>query len=318
MRRRLLVELLAPLEAAELVALVAALVDRVREGRAAARGVMQELALEPSALRELPYARVQEAYARARREGRPDVARLFLGARPPPEDVDDLEGNEHLDLPLGVRRAAARSRDRFALDRLLHDRDPRVIRLLLDNPLIVERDVVRIAAMRPTRPDVLAEVARHRRWAGRYRVRKALAANPFTDARVVRRLLPTLLRQDLRQILQAGLLEPELAAEARELLGGGRGRAADPRVGDDADLARLVADFEERVGAGLAEAARDVPLEQGAGPATVETTPEEDAMLSALVEVMEATLEGREGALELVRVDEEAEVAACLLPPQRS
>ena len=77
---------------------------------------------------------------------------------------------------------------------------------------------VKIAAARPTRADVLGLVASHRKWASRYRVRKALACNPYTPASVARRLLPTLMRQDLRELQNSKVLSAELRSLAMELI----------------------------------------------------------------------------------------------------
>ncbi|MFN7147383.1 MAG: hypothetical protein ACK4YP_26685, partial [Myxococcota bacterium] len=126
--------------------------------------------------------------------------------------------NPHLELTPGERTAAARGRDRLVLDRLLHDRDPRVIAALLDNPRVTERDVVRIAAMRPTSAAILGLVAGHARWGQRYRVRKALAFNPASPLALSRPLLPTLLRQDLAELAGSQVLTEELRAEVRALL----------------------------------------------------------------------------------------------------
>lgn len=224
MRRAVLREALVDLHVPDLVALLAISHERGRHGRGDSRELLQELALEPTVFHELTYPVVHQSYALASDAGLPGVAALFLSARgqPNPTVEQAFQGNEHLDHPVGIRRAWARGADRDRLDRLVHDRDWRVITLLLDNPRVVERDVVRIAAMRPTRPEVLELVATHRRWASRYVVRKALALNPSTPAPIVRRLLPTLMRQDLRAGLQAGCLDPELQAEARRLLAAGR------------------------------------------------------------------------------------------------
>ncbi len=219
MRRAVVCEAVRAMAPDALVGLLALLLERVRDGDGDARAVLQQLALEPTVFEELPYADVQAAYAAAHARGLSAVARLFLGSPPVEPLVEEAARNQHLDLPLGNRRALARGRDRNTLDRLLHDRDHRVVQLLLDNPRLVERDVVRIAAMRPTRPEVLEVVARHPRWSARYAVRKALACNPWTPPALSRRLLPTLLRQDLRLALEAGVLDPEMAAEARALLG---------------------------------------------------------------------------------------------------
>ena len=225
MRRAVTVEAVQALEAIDLVAMLVLLMARARSGSGRARAVLQQLALEPTVFREMPYERVEAAY-RAAQDARLDgVARFFLSAAlRPPQGDDGFVGNRHLDLPLGTRRATARGTDRFKLDRLLHDRDHRVIAILLNNPRITERDAVRIAAMRPTRPEVLETVARHPRWSSRYKVRKALACNPWTPAPIARRLLPTLMRQDLRHALEAGVLPDELLPEVRRML---RGRDAD-------------------------------------------------------------------------------------------
>ena len=231
MRRAVVVEAVADMEATDLVAMLVLLMARARSGSGRARAVLQQLALEPTVFREMPYARIEAAYTAARRVQLDGVARFFLSAAltPPNESVDQFTGNRHLDLPLGTRRAAARGGDRYKLDRLLHDRDHRVVRILLDNPRITERDAIRIAAMRPTRPEVLTVVARHPRWSSRYRVRKALACNPATPAQIARRLLPTLMRQELRHALEAGVLPEELLPEVRRML---RGRDADTHKAD--------------------------------------------------------------------------------------
>jgi hypothetical protein len=200
--------------------LVAAL-ERIWEGcllgRPAERELLQELALDGCLLRELAYDRITDLYEVAARAGLTEVLRMFLGEMHrgnPSQDETELE-NEHLALPAGVRRAAARGRDRFVLDRILHDRNPRVIRALLENPRIVEQDVVRVAAMRPTRPEVLRVIADHPRWSGRYVVRKALVSNPYTPTPVAVRLASTLLVQDLHEILEAVPL-PAMVREAIE------------------------------------------------------------------------------------------------------
>lgn len=220
MRRTVVCDAILRLEGPALIAFLGLLLERARAGNGRARAVLQELALEPHVFNEMPYTRVRSAYALARDAGLDSVAEMFLSARRETNPTIDeaFTGNEHLDLPLGVRRSAARTSDRHTLDRLVHDRDHRVISLLLNNPRIIERDVVRIAAMRPQRPEVLVEVARHRKWSSRYPVRKALACNPYTPAPVARRLMPTLLRQDLRFAVESGAMGPEVREEARRVL----------------------------------------------------------------------------------------------------
>jgi hypothetical protein len=220
MRMAVLAEMLGQLDAGHAVSALGLLVDRAKNGATDARRVLGELALERDIFKAMPYAVRSVAYTRARKVGRDDVASLLLvGPISGPISVAEAStDNDYASDSVGQRCSHARSRDRFRIDRLLHDKDYRVIRVLLNNPILVERDVVKIAAMRPTRPDVLAELANHRKWASRYSVRKALAANPHTPSSVARRLLATLLRQDLVQLVGAGSVRSEVREVATDLL----------------------------------------------------------------------------------------------------
>lgn len=80
--------------------------------------------------------------------------------------------------PLGLRRADARRAPREVLDRLLGDIDPYVVANLLNNPRIVQSDVLRICSRRPTQSDVLEQVLMHPEWGRRHAVRRAIVLNP--------------------------------------------------------------------------------------------------------------------------------------------
>lgn len=215
LRRTVLREYMMELDDASLIGVFHRMETRARDGAADCRWLSAELALTPSVVHELPYERVSELYTAAAAVPLPRVAARFLSGR---AVGDDRQDNPHLDLSAGERTAAARRQDRMVLDRLLHDRDPRVIGALLDNPRITEADVVRIAAMRPTNPAVLERIANHSRWAHRHRIRKALAFNPCTPAPLARQILPVLLVQDLRDLAAQLPLAPELRALVQELL----------------------------------------------------------------------------------------------------
>ncbi len=217
LRREVLRSCLSQTDDGTLLAVLPRLDQRANTGDQRTRWLATELALTPSVLQELPYDRLGELYEAAVESGNDRLARRFLNDRPR-DDTPDPENNPAMDRSAGERTALARSRDRLTLDRLIRDRDPRVIQVLLDNPVLLERDVVRIAAMRPTPPEVLQLVAGHPRWSARYRVRKALAFNPYTSARLARQLLPTLLRQDLVEMSGSHVLTPDLRVEVKALL----------------------------------------------------------------------------------------------------
>jgi hypothetical protein len=115
-------------------------------------------------------------------------------------------------LTLGERKSLARRRDRNLLARVLRDPHPDVIRILLDNPAIVEDDVVRLCALRPVSPEVLVQVFQHTRWIIRYRVRHALSRNPHTPEQVAVQLVPHLTPSDRRELFHASHASERLRA----------------------------------------------------------------------------------------------------------
>jgi hypothetical protein len=114
-------------------------------------------------------------------------------------------------LTLGERKSLARTHDRSLIQRVVRDPHPQVIRILLDNPSLTERDVVRVCALRPNDPAVLQSVYHHRRWVVRYRPRNALVRNPDTPLDIALLLAPLLRRGELKEAAGSS----ELAAPLR-------------------------------------------------------------------------------------------------------
>jgi hypothetical protein len=106
-------------------------------------------------------------------------------------------------LTLGERKSLARRPDRETMQRLLADPHPAVIHRLLANPRVLEDDVVRLAAKRPGRAEVLAEIARSTAWVHRPRVRMALVMNPATPAEITGRIAGLLLRPELEMVARS-------------------------------------------------------------------------------------------------------------------
>jgi hypothetical protein len=123
-------------------------------------------------------------------------------------------------LTLGERRALARRPTRAALEKLLFDPHPLVVKNLLANPRLVEDDVLRIAARRPAVVPVLREVAQHVGWMTRPRVRLALLQNPSTPLELALPLVALLTRSELRQVTRAMDLPQAVRAAALARLGG--------------------------------------------------------------------------------------------------
>ena len=121
------------------------------------------------------------------------------------------------DLTLGERRTLARSADRNVLTRLLTDPDPGVISILLGNPKVLERDVLRIASGQPNLAEVLSEVFGSDRWCRRRSIQLALLQNPYMPRDLSRNLLELMDETGLREVLQARSIDATIrdAAQAR-------------------------------------------------------------------------------------------------------
>ena len=122
------------------------------------------------------------------------------------------------DLTLGERRTLARSADRNVLTRLLTDPDPGVIAILLRNPKVLERDVLRIASGQPNLAAVLSEVFVNDRWCRRRNVQLALLQNPYTPRDLSRNLLELMDETGLREVLQARSIDSTIRDAARDKL----------------------------------------------------------------------------------------------------
>ena len=121
-------------------------------------------------------------------------------------------------LTLGERKSLARKHDRTLLARLLGDPHPDVIRGLLRNPRLTEADLVQLIARRPSRPEILTEIARAPRWVHRSRVRLALMLNPSMPADLAVPLASLLMRHELRLVAESTQLSDVVRAACLEHL----------------------------------------------------------------------------------------------------
>lgn len=167
------------------------------------------------------YAERSELYALAVEAGLADLARLLL---PPPAWVDD-EGPPKppksslaaAGTPLGTRTWLARRTDRDGIDKLIRDPDKAVIENLLLNPLLTERDVVRLVARRPNDAELIAVVARSPKWGRRYPLRRAIVFNPYTAVDLALRQLAFLSRADLLSVAGDPKIHPNLRDSAQAM-----------------------------------------------------------------------------------------------------
>ncbi len=160
-------------------------------------------------------------YTHARHKDYRDVVRIMSRTPPwriPGVEDEPLEDRELKEKPLGERKSLARTRDRDLINRLLHDQDPAVIHILLQNPILTIQEVVKIASKRPTNPQVLWQVYKNVKWINYYSVKKALINNPYCPTQVSLSLLHFMLEQDLEEIAENQVLHPKIQRAALELL----------------------------------------------------------------------------------------------------
>lgn len=218
MRREVVGEMLCALESpvqTELLRLICL------HGSSSSKNQLLLLALQdqPQANHQLTYEQTREIYETARAKGYHNVQRLFLSYTPirtadaPPPGHHQLSG-----LSLGERKFLARKRDIYTLEKLLLDPEPSVIRNLLRNPRITEKEVLYITTRRPNTPEILQEVVNQPRWFKRYRIKVAICSNPYTPLSLSLRALPFLSSADLLSIAESPNLHPQLISAAEEIL----------------------------------------------------------------------------------------------------
>lgn len=151
------------------------------------------------------------------------LERLLRGHGPPSDERPMDEGRVPnygggRELTLGERRNLARRALRSHFDRLLSDPHPRVIAELLQNPRLTEDDVVRLAARRPGRADVLRQLAGSVRWIRQARVRTALVFNPASPPWLSVPFLGLCTRSELHELVHSTDTALLLRGVAVELL----------------------------------------------------------------------------------------------------
>jgi len=114
--------------------------------------------------------------------------------------VTDNLGME--EVPLGVRKSLAKKIDKRILNRLIHEQDVSVIEILLQNPSLVEMDVMKIVTKRPTSQDVIKQVFLDRKWISRYTIKRAIVLNPYSPPNLSIALLPFLQKIHIKEVME--------------------------------------------------------------------------------------------------------------------
>ncbi len=211
--------LIAALPDGDAISLLWALVDR-GQGRSRAASSALEGVLRGCHL-HLDAATLAQLCTAAEVAERPELVSLLRDCAAARDIAGEREGfvdREMRARTLGERKQLARSHDRDLLARLASDPEPSVLRALLQNPRLTEREVLIAASRRPTRAALLEEIYRAARWSQNHRVRRALALNPYTPPTLAVTQLSSLTAPDLQEIARDASLSTVVRVQARRML----------------------------------------------------------------------------------------------------
>lgn len=119
---------------------------------------------------------------------------------------------------IAERIRLAMTADKEARGILIRDGNRMVQLAVISNPRITDSEVAAAACSRQVDEEVLRRIGADREWIKNYPIRLALATNPKTPVALSRKLVPTLNRQDLRNISRSKSVSNLVAAEAQRHL----------------------------------------------------------------------------------------------------
>jgi hypothetical protein len=103
-------------------------------------------------------------------------------------------------MPLGNKKTLARKAAGSVLLKLLHDRDPEVVQLCLNNPNMVEGHLFKIINREDTSTETIVMIAGHPNWSSRSLVRFSLVRNTRTPLSLSVPFLEGIKLTDLREL----------------------------------------------------------------------------------------------------------------------
>lgn len=145
------------------------------------------------------------------------VDRTFL-APPLRRTAERILAIRMQEMTLGEKISLARVASRGVINSLRRDESGMVVRALLQNPRLVEEDVIVIASSTRTPRPILEVISRDARWSSRPAIRKAIARHPETPLQTSLRLIQTMSDQDLKEILRAAHLPGLIRVSIQRLI----------------------------------------------------------------------------------------------------
>ena len=121
-------------------------------------------------------------------------------------------------MTLGEKIAMARRAHRALFPGLIAEGDEKILTALLDNPRLVENDLVVLISTRQPPVEFIATVARHFRWGRSLGVRRAIVACPESPLPLALSVLVQLPRSDQRRMAEGRNVPVRVQSAAEALL----------------------------------------------------------------------------------------------------
>lgn len=115
-------------------------------------------------------------------------------------DLDKLTDAQVRALPVPLRIKVARGAPKQIRNILIRDKNSQVALAVVNSNPLPDSEVEAIAANRSVCEEVLAEIAKHREWARKYSIIKALVRNPKTYTAIAVKYVPRMTVRDLREL----------------------------------------------------------------------------------------------------------------------
>jgi hypothetical protein len=169
-------------------------------------------------IRDFPFSRAMDLLATL-----PWTSLLQLAQTPRTPPVIQRHAEKKLlqrlaKLSLGEKIALARRCHRPLFKPLIGDQDRAILEALLDNPRMVENDILFMISRSEKTPELYATIARHRRWGQYYGIRKALAEARACPLPIALSALVQLRRSDLSQLCKRRDVRDAVRRAAIELI----------------------------------------------------------------------------------------------------
>jgi hypothetical protein len=226
MRTHSLISKIFDMNAGTIAEIFHRIIEKARANDARYCCAMVSLIDIPTITRHLGNPLMSEIYTYCRENNLESVINLLI--RPEPlKSYEIIEIISEDDTPAGVKVTQSKIPNPNAIDKLINDGNPMVVRNLLRNPRLTESHVLKIASRRPVSAEILKEVYLNKKWISRYTVKRALVFNPYCPPEMGLKLVNFLMVQDLRQVRNSDQLHETLREVAANRLAPAKGHEGD-------------------------------------------------------------------------------------------